>query len=275
MTVEEFSDQFDILYNNITSNQAPGLDEYEKSIFLTRAQEDIVKGYFDPLLNKTQQGFDGSERRQIDFSMLIKSAVIEPTAETFAMDSDGFDPRAYIVPLYELSYADGPLSKKEPILAPVLLFLNEKLRVVRNGKEIDITVSPLSYTAYNTLMDKPYKRPTKWQAWRLLDNKSDGGSFIDNLYIIPGSNDKPIRYSCRYLKRPRPIILQELPEEGPTIDGETESMTSELDPILHKEIVQRAVELAKAVYTGDLTTQIALGQTSQTGLGIVTRGGKE
>lgn len=54
MTVEEFSDQFDILYNNITSNQAPGLDEYEKSIFLTRAQEDIVKGYFDPLLNKTQ-----------------------------------------------------------------------------------------------------------------------------------------------------------------------------------------------------------------------------
>lgn len=66
-----------------------------------------------------------------------------------------------------------------------------------------------------------------------------------------------------------------MPEEGPTIDGETESMTSELDPILHKEIVQRAVELAKAVYTGDLTTQIALGQTSQTGLGIVTRGGKE
>lgn len=275
MTVEEFSDQFDILYNNITSNQAPGLDEYEKSIFLTRAQEDIVKGYFDPLLNKTQQGFDGNERRQIDFSMLIKSAVVEPEDSTFDMDTEGFDRRAYIIPLYETK-EDG---NKEPILSPVLLFLNEKLRVNRNGKEIDLTVSPMSFTGYNILMDKPYKRPTKWQAWRLLDNKENadntGESFISNLYIIPGANDNPIRYSCRYLKRPNPIILEDLSEEGPSIDGERSAMTSELDPILHKEIVQRAVELAKAVYTGDLTTQIALGQTSQTGLGIVTKGGKE
>lgn len=275
MTVEEFSDQFDILYNNITSNQAPGLDEYEKSIFLTRAQEDIVKGYFDPLLNKTQQGFDGNERRQIDFSMLIKSAVVEPEDSTFDMDTEGFDRRAYIIPLYKTN-EDG---NKEALLSPVLLFLNEKLRVDRNGKKIDLTVTPMSFTGYNILMDKPYKRPTKWQAWRLLDNKENadntGESFISNLYIIPGANDNPIRYSCRYLKRPNPIILDNLPAEGPSIDGKREEMTSELDPILHKEIVQRAVELAKAVYTGDLTTQIALGQTSQTGLGIVTRGGKE
>lgn len=275
MTVEEFSDQFDILYNNITSNQAPGLDEYEKSIFLTRAQEDIVKGYFDPLLNKTQQGFDGNERRQIDFSMLVKSSVITPEDATFNMDTEGFDRRAFIIPLYKTK-EDG---NRESLLSPVLLFLNEKLRVNRNGKEIDLTVSPMSFTGYNILMDKPYKRPTKWQAWRLLDNKENsdnsGESYIHNLYIIPGANDIPIRYSCRYIKRPNPIILESLPEEGPSIDGKREEMTSELDPILHKEIVQRAVELAKAVYTGDLTTQIALGQTSQTGLGIVTRGGKE
>jgi hypothetical protein len=37
MTTSEFSNQFDVLYNNITSNQAPGLDEYEKSVFLTKA----------------------------------------------------------------------------------------------------------------------------------------------------------------------------------------------------------------------------------------------
>jgi hypothetical protein len=29
-------------------------------------------------------------------------------------------------------------------------------------------------------------------------------------------------------------------------------MTSELDPILHQDIVQRAVELAKATYSGTL-----------------------
>lgn len=38
----EFSIEFDILYNNISSNKAPGLNEYEKSVFLTKAQEQIV-----------------------------------------------------------------------------------------------------------------------------------------------------------------------------------------------------------------------------------------
>ena len=31
MTNAEFSNEFDILYNSITPNQAPGLDEYEKN----------------------------------------------------------------------------------------------------------------------------------------------------------------------------------------------------------------------------------------------------
>ena len=73
MTNSEFSNEFDVLYNNITSNQAPGLDEYEKSVFLTKAQDEIIKAYFNPKSNKVQEGFDGSEKRQIDFSMLIKS----------------------------------------------------------------------------------------------------------------------------------------------------------------------------------------------------------
>ena len=42
MTNQEFSNEFDILYNNRASNQAPGLDEYEKSVFLTTAQEGLV-----------------------------------------------------------------------------------------------------------------------------------------------------------------------------------------------------------------------------------------
>ena len=79
--------------------------------------------------------------------MLIKSAVITPKDATFDMDTEGFDRRAYIIPLYETKEDNS----KEPILSPVLLFLNEKLRV-----------SPMSFTGYNILMDKPYKRPTKW-----------------------------------------------------------------------------------------------------------------
>ena len=42
MKLSEFSAEFDILYNNIMSNIAPGLTEYEKSVFLTHAQEQLV-----------------------------------------------------------------------------------------------------------------------------------------------------------------------------------------------------------------------------------------
>ena len=37
MTNKEMSDLFDALYNNITSNQAPGINEFDKSVFLTKA----------------------------------------------------------------------------------------------------------------------------------------------------------------------------------------------------------------------------------------------
>ena len=79
MTNSEFSNEFDVLYQNITSNQAPGLDEYEKSVFLSKAQDEIVKSYFDPKTNKPQEGFDGSEKinqeehcyQKKDFSVLF------------------------------------------------------------------------------------------------------------------------------------------------------------------------------------------------------------
>ena len=58
MDIKEFSNEFDVLYNNIMSNQAPGLDEYEKSVFLTKAQNELIKNYFTSTQggNKYQEG---------------------------------------------------------------------------------------------------------------------------------------------------------------------------------------------------------------------------
>ena len=78
MSIREFSDQFDVLYNNITSNQAPGLTEYEKSVFLTKAQDEILKNYFNPKGNKLQEGFDGNQKRQIDFSNITTVVSLPP-----------------------------------------------------------------------------------------------------------------------------------------------------------------------------------------------------
>jgi len=63
MTIQEFSSEFDVQYNNIASNAAPGLDEYEKSVLLTRAQDELIKNYFNPKGNKYQEGFDASPKR--------------------------------------------------------------------------------------------------------------------------------------------------------------------------------------------------------------------
>jgi hypothetical protein len=76
MNNAEFSTEFDVLYNNITSNQAPGLTEFEKSVFATKAEKEIVKNYFSPQSagNTLKEGFDESAKRQADFSMLMKTS---------------------------------------------------------------------------------------------------------------------------------------------------------------------------------------------------------
>ena len=46
----EWENGFDLLYQNITSNQAPGHNAYEKSVFLTEAEYAIVIGLYNGTL---------------------------------------------------------------------------------------------------------------------------------------------------------------------------------------------------------------------------------
>ena len=243
MTNQEFSNEFDVLYNNIMSNQAPGLDEYEKSVFLTKAQDEIVKNYFNPNGNKYQEGFDGNEKRQIDFSMIMRSQKISS-----GFTEGIFDPRGKVV----------------TIDSDIMMILNEYVTVTRAKSTEDITgevkterltIVPINYTQYSRLTSKPYKRPLKWQAWRLLTNSGN------KVEIIVGPNDTLTAYYIRYIKRPQAIILSNL--EGVTLDNKTTAQECELDPILHPEILQRAVELAKAAYIGDLNSNVELGKRSE------------
>lgn len=244
MTNSEFSNQFDVLYNNIMSNQAPGLDEYEKSVFLTKAQNELVLAYFNPKGNKYLDGFDSSEERQIDFSKLMKTQTIT------SFGTSTFDGRTAGV---------GSIT----IPTDVLLYVNERAEVTRGTSTVLLTVIPISYVEYSRQMSKPYKRPTHYQAWRILAT-GDPSTAAD---IIAGSNDTLTKYVARYVKRPRAIILTNL--EGVTLDGQSTEQTCELDPILHEDILQRAVELAKATYTGDLTAQVAVGSNSATEKGVI------
>lgn len=244
MTTQEFSNEFDVLYNNIMSNQAPGLDEYEKSVFLTKAQSEILKNYFNPKGNKYQEGFDDSEKRQIDFSTLITAA----------------KPSTYTAPEIYVKFDDRSQLYKMP--NDILIVLNETGINTVDGVKRLISIIPMNYEEYARLMSKPYKQPLKNQGWRLF--KSTGGvDFISEVVIK--YNSTLTDYKIRYVKRPKPIILANLADEysNVSIDGLTTVTECELDPIIHPEILQRAVELAKSAYTGDLKSIVELGQRSE------------
>lgn len=306
MSVEEMDNMFDVLYNNITSNQAPGLNAYEKSVFLTKGQDETLKNYFNPKSkgNNTQEGFDGSAKRQVDFSMLTTVATTSATSYTYSLvtgktDKDGkpvYSRTKTTVPKSTYSYTvaydnEGNVLKddndnvlyirnegtdvsgfgtplfdmrentKSVTLPSKLMYaINEMVEVTRNDKKILLQVVPVKFDEYSRLMCKPYKRPLKYQAWRLTNN-----DVVNKADIVVGPSDTLTKYIIRYVRRPNPIIVSDL--DGLSIDGVEHASECELDPIIHTEILQRAVELAKIAWTNtgqdNLQAVMQAGQRSE------------
>ena len=89
MTTEEFSNEFDVLINNYANSPEYGkdyssinlsFDEYEKSVFLTKAQEEILLSYYNGT-NPKQEGYDASEEIRRYLSSLNNQTTIEPTEQ--------------------------------------------------------------------------------------------------------------------------------------------------------------------------------------------------
>lgn len=322
MTNEEFSNAFSTLLNSYNTQSSFGeshskreivLDEYEKSVFLTQAQDLVVKSYFEGM-----EGFDSSTRRQIDFSSLIKVAELNPTDSPYPT----FDSRGII-------YSMPKRGEGNNTTTDVLYILNEKL-IERKCKRKQITpnwevkavettpgvatywwfkddvntnimaaypdsgewelnnnngvyewnlvvndtvtntieateeekpaefvtkeyvIVPINYKEYDREMSKPYSQPLKKQAWRLFQNNSTG--FDVNSELIPkfsikvvtsspNEGESILKYKVRYVRRPNPIILENLPSDL-SIEGISTETPCELNPILHMDILTRAFELA-------------------------------
>lgn len=256
-SASEWYNSFNVLYNNITSNRAPGLSSYEISVFLTKAQNEIVRNYFDASSkgNNLGKGFDDSALRQMDFSTIIRSEELTPY--TLLIPIINPDAIVYVLP-------------KE-----MLCILNEEMflrKETPDGKTVTETrqVIPLSMQEYTRLMSKPFKEPLKWQAWRLIANSNP----IAEIILSSVDLKYPVKsYVLRYVRKPTPIILDDLTKYGDdiTIEGYkgTEDgidFTCELDASVHDAILQRAVELAKIAWEGDpnqTQSYIAAGQRSE------------
>jgi hypothetical protein len=244
MTTKEFSMRFDVLWNNISSNQSPGLNEYEKSVVLTKAQKQLVNEYFNIRVDGAGGGFDGSQRRQYDFSSIIKTRKLDINLT---------------IPQDEMIDSRSKVYKLPP---DYFLAVNEQMFY----KNKQYVVIPIDYAEYQRLMMKPYQYPPKRAAWRLITN--------DSTVELIGNFEGTPAYYMRYVRTLNPIILTDLgeeygyeeseygesEEETPpvplvTIDGKYLITECELPEECHEEILERAVTLAKIIWQGETSTQ--------------------
>lgn len=242
------SSTFDILWNNINSNGAPGLNEAEKSVFLTKAQNQLVLEYFNVRTDGAWGGFDGSQKRQYDFSSITVTGnpVLIPDNALANAGVIKLDNRSVVFKFP----SDYFLSVNEVITDSVKQY----------------SVLPISYAEYQRLMLKPYAFPVKRGAWRLFTQKIEentAGQGEDPVLVrypiaevIGKFGDGTLSYQLRYIKTLMPIILEDLSNyEDFNIDGYTEPKACELPAETHQEIVERAVALAKIAWQGGTVTQ--------------------
>lgn len=289
MSAEEMDNMFETLYNNIGSNQAPGLNAYEKSVFLTKAQDEIVKNYFNSKSkgNNVQEGFDMNPKRQVDFSMITKvqpyysvrqvtdegttgsgTGELKPGSGDLGESTQSIQNNAPSLSDFDNPIFDPRANTKSIILPDrMMMAINEMATVTRDAndevnkkEDVLLQVIPIKFDEYSRLMSKPYKRPLKYQAWRLINNSQS-----NKADIIIGPTDVLTKYVIRYIERPAPIIVSDL--DGLTIEGVGNQSNCILDGILHEEIVQRAVELAKAAWTStgqdNIQAMMQVGQRSE------------
>lgn len=247
-TSEEWSLAFDLLYNNITSNQAPGLELYEKSVFLTQAQNALVKEAFSANRNVHGEGYDDSIRRQSDFRSLVASTKLRQLS--FPADSQ----IVFRTNRASTRYFEYPYN--------ALFILNDEVSITADEIERFYTVVPISYDEYARLMMRPYKFPPKGMLWRLITNTNDeymDGVITDSYQVIElvgkFAANNVIEYKVHYVKRPEPIVLGLMPD-GLSVEGISSESLCKLPEHLHDEILHRAVQLAKIAWNDNVSQQI-------------------
>jgi hypothetical protein len=224
MTATEFNNEFDVIYYSAASNGAAPLDDYEKSVFLTQAQEEIIKNYYNPKGNKYQEGFEATEKRRNDLGAIVHTATSVPFTDTTAQISNRSLFFGLPNDLWLIAYERLKVVSADPCL---------------NNKTVDVV--PVTLDEYSLLINNPFKKPSKKIAFRLNLNNVLGT--LRRVEIVHGESYTPTEYYFRYLKKPNPIIVANLPI-GLSIDNITTQSDCELNPIVHREILNRAVELA-------------------------------
>ncbi|MBQ9391944.1 MAG: hypothetical protein IJU02_07115 [Lachnospiraceae bacterium] len=230
MNLKEFSDGFDTLVGSYRRfkdfDKKEELDsiefnEYEKSFFLTKAENEVVINYYNGK-NVYGDSFESTEeiRRYLDSLIKTKSYSLADNVEGNVGVSDKSV-------FFKLPETLAFITLEQVIYDDITLGCY-------NGKRAN--VYPVTQDEYATVKDNPFRGPTRYKALRL--------DYGDNIVeIIPKYSIS--NYLIKYVSKPSPIILEDLPN-ALSIDGVTEATECELNSILHNTILERAVALALA-----------------------------
>lgn len=226
MTTKEFSDNFDILLNSYNTPERFGftntgsimLDEYEKSLFLSQAQEQIVISLYTGR-NEKGKSFENTEELRTNLKSLIKTATIKEDLKVH-QGLSGYS-KFYILP-------------------PDVLFITYESAILDDEKAgcnngSSILIVPITQDEFYRIMNNPFRQSNKRKALR-LDNNQNIAEIISKYNIKD--------YTIRYLSKPTPIVLTDLVDVS--IDGVNTQTECNLNSAMHRTILERAVALAIA-----------------------------
>ena len=224
MTTEEFSNEFDTLLNSYSNIEVFGktpstieLDEYEKSVFLTNAQEEIVIDLYNGK-NPFMDSFEKTEEIRRYLSALIRTYTTSTKEEGYIGLSNKSVFFKLPDDLWFITYESVDL--KDDGLG------------CTDGK--GILVMPITQDEYHRIKRNPFRNSNERRTLRL--DLSEKVVEIVSKYNID-------TYLVRYLSRPAPIILTDL-TDNLSINGISVKTECELNPVIHRAILERAVKLA-------------------------------
>lgn len=230
MNTNEFNREFNILYDNIASQGAPGINTYEKSVFLTQAQEELVKAYYSA--DDDGKGFESNEKLRREMSDLVL-----PYSSSLTVDNE---------------YGLSPSSKFFVIPNDTWYIVAEDIKITGPSECLVnkiVGVKPITHDEYKYSSRNPFRKPNERRAWR-MDVSLGGASRV--VEIISGY--EVLSYNMRYIRKPQPIILVDLGTDPEytgldlTIDGISTKTECNLNSSIHRNILRRAVELATLSY---------------------------
>lgn len=235
MNNKEFSNNFDVKLSSYAipaefgegySKLSMAFNEYEKSLFLTEAENEIFINLYN---GKNIYGdfFEGTEELRRYLDNLIRTE-----------DSSVNESKLRKVNNPSATLSDNSIVYKLPDdLAFITL---EQVTYSGSDKCIDgykANVYPVTQDEYARVKDNPFRGPTKYKVLR-VDRGQRQVELISNEKYNIGS------YLVKYLKKPNPIVLIDLTNTDLSIEGFNKVTECEMDSILHDVILDRAVALA-------------------------------